>query len=70
MIRFFLLRFLPRRLVPILIALDVIRVIRDWRTRKRPPVAPPPGRRSATVDAANPNAAGSTPPSTWTDRTD
>jgi hypothetical protein len=37
MLRFFLLRFLPRRLVPLLIALDVIRLIRNWRARNRRP---------------------------------
>jgi hypothetical protein len=67
MLRFFLLRFLPRRLVPILIVLDVIRVIRNWRSRNRPTIAPPPGRRASSADAGQPGATAS---NTWTDRAD
>jgi hypothetical protein len=33
MLRFLLLRFLPRRLVPLLLLLDVIRLVRRWQTR-------------------------------------
>jgi hypothetical protein len=67
MLRFFLLRFLPRRLVPILLVLDVIRLIRNWRSRNRPAIAPPAGRRTATADEGK---TGVTATNTWTDRTD
>jgi hypothetical protein len=47
--RFLLLRFLPRRLLPVLIVLDVIRMIRGWQKRNAPPIDPPPGRPVKTV---------------------
>lgn len=49
MVRFLLLRFLPRRLLPILIVLDVILMIRGWQRRKAPPVAPSDGRDRVTL---------------------
>jgi len=33
MLRFLLLRFLPRRLVPLLLLLEVVRLVRRWQTR-------------------------------------
>jgi hypothetical protein len=33
MIRFFFLRFLPRRLVPFLMLFEIIRFVRLWRAR-------------------------------------
>ena len=47
-LRFALLRFLPRRLVPILAAVEVIRLVQRLRRRGPEPVAP---RRLVTVDA-------------------
>jgi hypothetical protein len=47
-LRFFLLRFLPRRLVPILTAIEVIRLV---QRRRRPP-APVPPRRLVTSEPA------------------
>ncbi|MEX2184463.1 MAG: hypothetical protein WEC14_08440 [Chloroflexota bacterium] len=41
-LRFFLLRFLPRRLVPILTVIEVVRMIR--RLRRQPPAAVTPRR--------------------------
>jgi hypothetical protein len=32
MLRFLFLRFLPRRLVPLLVLLEVIRLLRRWQT--------------------------------------
>ncbi len=39
-LRFFLLRFLPRRLLPILTAIEVFRLIQRLRRRSPTPVAP------------------------------
>ena len=33
MLRFLLLRFLPRRLVPLLLLLEVVQLVRRWQTR-------------------------------------
>ena len=46
-LRFALLRFLPRRLVPILAAVEVVRMVRRMRRRGPEPVPP---RRLVTVD--------------------
>jgi hypothetical protein len=46
-LRFVLVRFLPRRLVPILAAIEVVRVVRRLRRRGPEPVPP---RRLVTVD--------------------
>ncbi len=46
-LRFLLLRFLPRRLVPILAAVEVVRLIQRLRHRAPDPVAP---RRLVTVE--------------------
>lgn len=45
-LRFFLLRFLPRRLVPILTVIELVRLVRRLRGRGPVPVAP---RRLRTV---------------------
>ncbi len=45
MLRFFLLRFLPRRLVPFLFLLEIFRLVRRWQTRNDP-VVDPRGRRA------------------------
>lgn len=49
-LRFALLRFLPRRLVPILAAVEVIRLVQRLRRRGPEPVAP---RRLVTVEGAD-----------------
>ena len=46
--RLFLLRFLPRRLVPLLAVIQVIQLVRRMRRRGPDPVAP---RRLVTADA-------------------
>jgi hypothetical protein len=46
-LRFALLRFLPRRVVPILAAIEVFQLVRRLRRRGPEPVAP---RRMVTVD--------------------
>ncbi len=33
MLRFLLLRFLPRRLVPLLLLVEVVQLVRRWQTR-------------------------------------
>ena len=45
--RFLLLRFLPRRLVPILAAIEVVRLVQRLRRPGPEPVAP---RRLVTVE--------------------
>jgi hypothetical protein len=37
MIRFFFLRFLPRRLVPFLMLFEIIQLVRLWRARNARP---------------------------------
>ena len=44
--RFFLLRFLPRRLIPILTAIELVRLVRGLR-RPRMAVNEPPDSRTA-----------------------
>ncbi|MEO8437719.1 MAG: hypothetical protein ABI562_04610 [Chloroflexota bacterium] len=46
MLRFFLLRFLPRRLVPLLFVLEIFQLFRRWQHRNDP-VIDPRRRRSA-----------------------
>ena len=46
-LRFIFLRFLPRRLVPLLTAIEVVRLIQRWRRPKPAPGAP---RRVVTSD--------------------
>ena len=46
-LRLFLLRFLPRRLVPLLAVIQVVQLVRRLRRRAPDPVAP---RRLVTVD--------------------
>ena len=48
-LRFLLLRFLPRRVVPILTAIEIVRLVQRLRRRGPEPVAP---RRLVTVDDA------------------
>jgi hypothetical protein len=38
MLRYLLLRFLPRRLVPLLLLLEFFRILRRWQTRNDPVV--------------------------------
>jgi hypothetical protein len=40
MLRFVLLRFLPRRLVPLLFLLELFRLFRRWQTRNDPVIDP------------------------------
>ena len=47
-LRLLLLRFLPRRVLPILTAIEIYRVIQRLRRRGPEPVAP---RKMVTVDA-------------------
>ena len=49
--RFFFLRFLPRRLVPLLAAVEVIRLVQRLRRRQPEPVAP---RRIVTSEGPPP----------------
>jgi hypothetical protein len=49
-LRFALLRFLPRRVVPILAAIEVVQLIRRLRRRTPEPVAP---RRIVTVEGSD-----------------
>lgn len=46
-LRFLLLRFLPRRVLPILTAIEIFRMVQRLRRRGPEPVAP---RRLVTVD--------------------
>jgi hypothetical protein len=46
-LRFIFLRFLPRRLVPILTAIEVVRLVQRWRRPKPVPAGP---RRVVTSD--------------------
>ena len=46
-LRFLLLRFLPRRVLPILTAIEIFRLVQRLRRRGPEPVAP---RRIVTVD--------------------
>jgi hypothetical protein len=60
MLRFLFLRFLPRRLVPLLTLFEMYRLLRRWQTRNEPPTAPP--RRlnaGSTLDGT---------PGPWADR--
>lgn len=41
MLRYLLLRFLPRRLVPLLFLLEFFRLFRRWQTRNDPVIDPP-----------------------------
>jgi hypothetical protein len=41
MLRFLFLRFLPRRLLPLLTLFEIYRLFRRWQTRNEPPVASP-----------------------------
>jgi hypothetical protein len=41
MLRYLFLRFLPRRLVPLLFLLEIYRLYRRFQSRTEPPVAPP-----------------------------
>ncbi len=41
MLRFLFLRFLPRRLVPLLTLFEIYRLLRRWQSRNEPPVASP-----------------------------
>jgi hypothetical protein len=50
-LRFVLLRFLPRRVLPILTAIEIYRLIQRLRRRGPEPVAP---RRIVTVDEPGP----------------
>lgn len=55
MLRFLLLRFLPRRVLPILTAIEIYRLIQRLRRRGPEPVAP---RRIVTVDETAPDYRG------------
>ena len=46
-LRFLLLRFLPRRVLPILTAIEIFRLVQRLRRRGPEPVAP---RRIVTID--------------------
>jgi hypothetical protein len=45
MFRFLLLRFLPRRLLPLLTVLEIIRLVRRFQTRGRTATEPRPMKR-------------------------
>ncbi|MEP6638704.1 MAG: hypothetical protein ABJC39_05080 [Chloroflexota bacterium] len=63
MVRFFLLRFLPRRLVPLLFVVEIFRLVQGWRKRNDPVVDP---RRKRAV--AGYRAGAAAPHQSWTDR--
>jgi len=48
MLRYLLLRFLPRRLVPLLFLLEIFRFVRRWQTRNDPVVDRSPRVRAGT----------------------
>ena len=69
--RFFLLRFLPRRLLPILTVIELVRLIRglrrprvavnepiDSRTAPPPRISPPAGAPVTTARTAEPSERG------------
>ena len=60
MLRFLFLRFLPRRLVPLLTLFEIYRLFRRLQSRNEPPVAPP--RR------LNPETDFDRTPGSWADR--
>ncbi len=60
MLRFLFLRFLPRRLVPLLTLFEIYRLFRRFQSRNEPPIAPP--RR------LNPEADLDGTPHFWADR--
>jgi hypothetical protein len=49
MLRFLLLRFLPRRLVPMLFLFEIFQLIRRWQTRGDPTSSAPRRLRSGTL---------------------
>jgi len=54
MLRFLLLRFLPRRLVPLLFLVEIFRLIRRWQTRDDPTTYPPHRRRPVRRQDSDP----------------
>ncbi len=48
MLRFLLLRFLPRRLVPLLFLFEIFRLFRRWQTRNDPDIDRPRRRVGPT----------------------
>jgi len=69
--RFFLLRFLPRRLLPILTVVEIVRIVRGLRRPKyavNEPIdareTPPPRISSAVEPSASDAQRGPTPPVT------
>ena len=48
MLRYLLLRFLPRRLVPLLFLLEILRLVRRWQTRNDPVTVPSSRARIGT----------------------
>ena len=50
MFRYLLLRFLPRRLVPLLFLLEIFRLVRRWQTRDDPVVVDRSRRVRAGTD--------------------
>ena len=59
MLRFLLLRFLPRRLLPLLTLLEVIRLVRRFRASRR---ARPPARLVVSDRAPRADVTTLTPP--------
>jgi hypothetical protein len=53
MLRFLLLRFLPRRLVPLLFLVEAFRLLRRWQTRDDPTIGRPRRARSGTFEATS-----------------
>jgi hypothetical protein len=49
MLRYLFLRFLPRRLVPLLFLLELYRLFRGWQTRNDPVVRRTPMARTGTA---------------------
>ena len=50
MLRYLLLRFLPRRLVPLLFLFEIFRLFRRWQTRNDPDDGPADSSRRTGTD--------------------
>jgi len=61
-LRFLLLRFLPRRLVPLLTIIEIVRLVRRVRGRRSTPVASPPRRLRTVGDGPGRNPADASEP--------
>ena len=56
MLRFLLLRFLPRRLFPLLVLFELFRLFRRWRSRDDASAEPPNGGPGTPKHGSSPAA--------------